>query len=164
MSDKFSTISIERLYRICNTSLDNNYFFGIPAELFYKPADSQGLSSELFGTYLETPLGVAAGPHTQMAQNIIGAWLCGARYIELKTVQILDELEISKPCIDMQDVGYNCEWSQELKLEESYEEYLKAWVLIHLFNHKLEIAGKPGVIFNISVGYDLKGFTSPKMQ
>ena len=33
----------------------------------------------------------AAGPHTQLAVNIIAAWLCGARYIELKTIQTLDE-------------------------------------------------------------------------
>ncbi len=163
MSDKFSTISIERLYNICNTQLDNKSYFGIPEELFYK-TEKDKFSSQLFGNYLETQLGLAAGPHTQMAQNIIGAWLCGARYIELKTVQVLDDLEISKPCIDMQDVGYNCEWSQELKIEESFEEYLKAWVLIHLFNYKLNRSTSPCVIFNISVGYDYAGITSPKMQ
>ena len=46
-----------------------------------------------YGQMLETPLGVAAGPHTQLSQNIIAAWLCGARYMELKTVQTLDELD-----------------------------------------------------------------------
>jgi len=61
-----------------------------------------------------------------LAQNIVAAWLCGARFIELKTIQTLDELEVSKPCIDMQDEGYNCEWSQELKIEQSFEQYLDA--------------------------------------
>ena len=42
--------------------------------------------------------------------------------MELKTVQILDELEINRPCIDMQTIGYNIEWSQELKIAESLEE------------------------------------------
>lgn len=46
-----------------------------------------------------TPLGPASGPHTQMAQNLVLAWLGGARFMELKTVQILDELEIPRPCI-----------------------------------------------------------------
>ena len=55
---------------------------------------------------METPLGVAAGPHTQLSQNILAAWLCGARYIELKTVQVLDELNVTKPCIDLADEGY----------------------------------------------------------
>ena len=87
---------------------------------------------ERYGKVLETPLGVAAGPHTQLAQNILSAWLCGARYIELKTVQVLDELNVAKPCIDMADEGYNCEWSQELKLDQSFEEYLKAFVLLYV--------------------------------
>ncbi len=67
-----------------------------------------------------------------MAHNIIASWLVGARYIELKTVQTLDELEVTKPCIDMEDEGYNCEWSQELKIQDSYDEYLNAWILIHI--------------------------------
>ena len=79
---------------------------------------------------------MAAGPHTQLAQNIVAAWLTGARYIELKTVQTLDELDVSKPCIDMQDEGYNCEWSQELKIRESFDEYLNAWIIIHILNHR----------------------------
>ncbi|WP_250909195.1 DUF418 domain-containing protein, partial [Escherichia coli] len=41
-----------------------------------------------------TPVGPAAGPHTQLAQNIVTSWLTGGRFIELKTVQILDRLEL----------------------------------------------------------------------
>ena len=85
-----------------------------------------------------------------MAQNIIAAWLCGARFIELKTVQTLDEIEVSKPCIDMQDEGYNVEWSQELKVRQSFDEYVRAWVLIHALHRKLGFPGEaPGVIFNV---------------
>jgi putative selenate reductase len=50
-------------------------------------------------------------------QNIMLLWLGGSRIIELKTVQILDELKIPHPCIDVINVGYNLEWSQELRLE-----------------------------------------------
>lgn len=44
---------------------------------------------------LESPLGVAAGPHTQLAQNIVACYAGGARFIELKTVQVMygEELE-----------------------------------------------------------------------
>ena len=84
------------------------------------------------GTRLATPIGPSAGPHTQLSQNIIAAWLCGGRFIELKTVQIMDELEIPRPCIDMEDEGYNVEWSQELKLEESAQEYVNAWAFLHI--------------------------------
>ncbi len=114
---------------------------------------------------METPLGVAAGPHTQMAQNIIVSWLVGARFIELKTVQTLDELDVSKPCIDVQDEGYNVEWSQELRVFESFDEYLRAWVLIHALHRKLGFHGeRPGMIFNMSVGYNLEGVLKPNVQ
>ena len=56
----------------------------------------------LFGEKLETPFGPAAGPHTQLSQNIIAAYYAGSRFFELKTVQTLDgeDLPVAKPCID----------------------------------------------------------------
>ncbi len=140
--------------------------FGIPASLFYRPRSGVPfVTPDLFGHRLDTPIGPAAGPHTQLAQNIISAWLCGARFIELKTVQIMDQLEIPRPCIDMADEGYNVEWSQELRLTQSRQEYVKAWVLVHalerLLGHQPDACG--GTIFNMSVGYDLKGIQSPPM-
>ena len=132
---------------------------------FFLPKSSDPFALNLFGQHLDTPIGVAAGPHTQMAQNIIVAWLCGARFMELKTVQTLDDLEISKPCIEMQDEGYNVEWSQELKVDRALDEYVRAWVLIHALHKKLGLAGAaPGVIFNASVGYNLEGLLKPNMQ
>ena len=44
----------------------------------------------IFGEKIETPFGPAAGPNTQLAQNIIAAYLSGSRFFELKTVQILE--------------------------------------------------------------------------
>ncbi|NHZ87363.1 MAG: putative selenate reductase subunit YgfK, partial [Planctomycetia bacterium] len=121
---------------------------------------------ERYGQTLETPIGVAAGPHTQLAQNIVLAWLFGARYLELKTVQTLDEIEVTKPCIDMTDEGYNCEWSQELKLRQSFDEYLNAWIIIYILRDKFgwSKSENPGFIFNMSVGYDLKGILNANVQ
>jgi putative selenate reductase len=100
-----------------------------------------------------------------MAQNIVTAWLVGARLIELKTIQTLDELDVNKPCIDVADEGYNVEWSQELKVHESFDEYLRAWVLIHALHHKLGWPGaRPGMVFNMSVGYNLEGIRKPNVQ
>ncbi|MDR2946306.1 MAG: FAD-dependent oxidoreductase, partial [Candidatus Adiutrix sp.] len=101
-----------------------------------------------------------------LAQNIVAAWLCGARYLELKTIQVLDELEVTKPCIDMADEGYNCEWSQELKLDQSFDEYLKAFVLLYILKDKLGLGqpGEAGFIFNMSAGYNLEGLQSPGVQ
>ncbi len=134
---------------------------GIPKANFQVPTPA--MAREMFGHTVAAPLGVAAGPHSQLAQNIVSSWLCGARFIELKTVQILDEIEVSRPCIDVEDEGYNCEWSQELKLEESFTEYLNAWVLIHALAHRLGLPG-PGTHFNMSVGYDLKGIQAPRVR
>ncbi len=141
--------------------------FGIPCSLFYVPQeDSPYAIQDLYGHYLATPVGPAAGPHTQLTQNIVCAWLCGGRFIELKTVQIMDELEIPRPCIDMEDEGYNVEWSQELKLDQSANEYIKAWVLIHVLHRLLGFEDQVplGTIFNMSVGYNLDGIQSAPMQ
>ena len=165
MTDKFFPISIKQLLNIVLKEYDQSYsIFGIPEELFFNPSKSNQLKQSQFNQSIDSPLGIAAGPHSQMAQNIIAAWLMGARYIELKTIQTLDELEIAKPCIDMQDEGYNCEWSQELKIKESFNEYLNAWIIIHILNHKFGFGDKINTIFNMSVGYNLKGILQDNVQ
>jgi putative selenate reductase len=166
MSDRFHPLPLELLTAWIADELEaKQSVFGIPAALVFTPNDRDPFRSTVYGHTLETPVGVAAGPHSQLAQNIVVAWLCGARFIELKTVQTLDHIEVSKPCIDMQDEGYNVEWSQELRVEESYAEYLKAWVLIHALHRRLRFpSDDPGVVFNLSVGYDLDGIRQPNMQ
>ncbi|MBS1196057.1 MAG: ygfK, partial [Actinobacteria bacterium] len=166
MSDRFHPISMEDLAAWVFGELEaNDSVFGVPRELFFTPGPADRFRTEAYGQSLETPFGPAAGPHTQMAQNIVVAWLCGARFIELKTVQTLDRLDVNKPCIDMQDEGYNVEWSQELRMYESFDEYLRAWVLIHALHRRLGFPGeRPGVVFNMSVGYDLAGILRPNVQ
>lgn len=169
-TDRFTPLDAATLLRWMQHDLPNKQLFGIDRELFFMPKPDDPFRMERYGKVLETPLGVAAGPHTQLAQNILSAWLCGARYIELKTVQVLDELNVAKPCIDMADEGYNCEWSQELKLDQSFEEYLKAFVLLYVLRDMLNLPveaepGKgPGFIFNMSAGYNLEGIKSPAVQ
>ena len=166
MSELFRPISTEQLAGWLFGELDYcDSAFGIPRRHFFAPVKNDRFRTAVFGRKLDTPIGPAAGPHTQMAQNIVAAWLCGARYIELKTVQTLDELNVSKPCIDMQDEGYNVEWSQELKVFQSFDEYLRAWVLIHALHQQLGHPGdRPAIVFNMSVGYDLEGIRKPNMQ
>lgn len=141
--------------------------FGLPAKKFFLGDRDRDLSVRFHDRTAATPLGPAAGPHTQMAQNIVLSWLAGGRIAELKTVQIMDELKIPRPCIDMQTVGYNVEWSQELKLEESLEEYVKASMLVRMLvaSGRLDLApGADKVIWDMSVGYDLKGIQSPRVR
>jgi NADPH-dependent glutamate synthase beta subunit-like oxidoreductase len=166
MSDRFHQITMEQLTDWVFTELEEkDSIFGIPRSAFFVPAEDDRFRFEKYGQLLETPFGVAAGPHTQMAQNIIVSWLVGARFLELKTIQTLDELDVNKPCIDLEDEGYNVEWSQELKVFESFDEYLRAWVLIHALHQKLGFPGDtPGMIFNMSVGYNLEGIKKPNVQ
>jgi NADPH-dependent glutamate synthase beta subunit-like oxidoreductase len=166
MSDRFKPISMEQLTEWVFAELKHkDSLFNVPRALFFQPREADRFRITQYGETLETPFGVAAGPHSQMAQNIIVAWLCGARFMELKTVQTLDELDVSKPCIDLEDEGYNVEWSQELKVHESFDEYLRAWILIHVLHRFLDFPGaRPGMIFNMSVGYDLKGILQPNVQ
>ena len=166
MSDRFHQIPMEQLTDWVFTELEEkDSIFGIPRSAFFVPSGDDRFRLEKYGQLLETPFGVAAGPHTQMAQNIIVSWLVGARFLELKTIQTLDELDVNKPCIDLEDEGYNVEWSQELKVFESFDEYLRAWVLIHALHRKLGFPGdSPGMIFNMSVGYNLEGIKQPNVQ
>lgn len=166
MSGEMRPLSFEELLAsmLCELK-ERNELFGIPRHLLYTPQEAEPFGQELFGNRLGTPVGPAAGPHTQLAQNIVSSWACGGRFIELKTVQILDELDIPRPCIDMEDEGYNAEWSQELKLEASAEAYIQAWVLIHLLPKLLDFPkAHPETIFNMSVGYNLEGVRSPTVR
>ena len=138
--------------------------FNIPEKKFFHKEDDTYF--RIFGEKCETPIGPAAGPHTQVAQNLVTAYLTGGRFFELKTVQIMDELDIEKPCIDVPDEGYNTEWSTELKVEEAFAEYVKGWFLIHLANEMLGLSQSEerAFVFNMSVGYDLEGIKSPKID
>ncbi len=143
--------------------------YGYPKHKFFRGFPNIDLSVDFHGKKAATPVGPAAGPHTQMTQNILLSFLGGGRIMELKTIQILDQLQISRPCIDARNVAYNVEWSQELRLEESYLEYVKAWILLKILED-MELLGVPKgspfyhTIFDISVGYDLKGIASPPVK
>ena len=62
-----------------------------------RPPGHVRLSVLNHGARAATGLGPAAGPQSQLAQNILLSWLGGSRVLELKTVQILDRLEIGPP-------------------------------------------------------------------
>lgn len=167
MGDKMRPIPFQELIEhIFSEYRNHGTVFGISKENFYKDGKN---SIEVFGQKCATPLGPAAGPHTQLAQNIISAYMVGGRFMELKTVQIMDYLGeknmIAKPCIDARDECHNVEWSTEYTLEKAYDEYLKAYFALHviqaLFTGK---KAEPDFIFNMSVGYNLEGIKQPKMQ
>ena len=141
--------------------------FDLPKSKFFRGIPGIDFSVDFHGHRASTPLGPAAGPHGQLVQNIVLSWLGGSRIIELKTVQILDELKIPRPCIDIANVGYNVEWSQELKLEQSLREYVGAVMLIEILKAS-KLLGEdfsPGeTVFDMSVGYNLEGIRSPRVR
>jgi len=147
----------------------NETIYGYPKRKVYLGFPGLDCSVNFHDRRAATLLGPASGPHSQMVQNIVLSFLGGCRIIELKTIQILDRLEIPRPCIDIRNVGYNVEWSQEMRLEESYQEYVTAWVLLKILE-EMELLGiQKGdpfydTIFDISVGYDLKGISSPQVN
>jgi len=130
--------------------------------LFYVPVHAELVAGAVTvaGRKVSVPVGPAAGPHTQLAQNILSAFAAGARIFELKTVQILvgKELGIVKPCIYVKDEAYNTEWSTELTVREAMEEYIKAYIAIKLFAR--EFGWDDSFQFHLSVGYNLAGIQS----
>jgi len=142
--------------------------FDLPSARIWKRDPGVDLGFDFLGRRCASPIGPAAGPHSQLAANIVLAWLGGSRLFELKTVQILDELEIARPCIDMETIGYNIEWSQELRIPQSLTEYVKSAMLIEILRNwepLAELIGDPGEhVFDMSVGYDLAGISSPEVN
>ena len=135
--------------------------------VFYVPAAvPKACPISFCGGRAENPVGPAAGPHTQLANNLAAAYAAGARIFELKTVQIIDgeDLPVAKPCIYAQGEAYNVEWSTELTVAQATEEYIKAWILIKLLAREFGLGDPEGFQFHMSVGYDLAGLKSPKVD
>ena len=163
MSDRMSCMSFGQIMEwILEEKKKKDTVFGVHRA--YVADTSKKL--DLFGRKLENPIGPAAGPHTQLAQNIVASYYGGARFFELKTVQILDgeDLPVNKPCIKADDECYNCEWSTELYVPQAQDEYIKAWFLLSVMAKEFDLGAMDGFQFNMSVGYDLEGIKSEKVN
>ena len=134
----------------------------------HKPYKAGMKKLPIFGEAIETPFGPAAGPNTQLAQNIIAGYFAGARFFELKTVQKMDGADlaacINRPCILAEDECYNCEWSTELYVQQAFEEYVKAWCALKIMAKVYGLGDPNGFVFNMSVGYDLAGIQGEKID
>ncbi len=134
----------------------------------YRPYRGGDKKLPIFGETIETPFGPAAGPATQLAQNIVAGYFAGARFFELKTVQKMDGAElaacVNKPCILAEDECYNCEWSTELTVRQALEEYVKAWCALKIMARVYGLGDPDGFVFNMSVGYDLAGIQGEKID
>src|SRR5688572_25413883 len=181
MVDLFCTPFAELIQRMRLEFHNQQSIFDLPARKFFVPSAGTSptqteldLSVRFHDRVAGNPVGPASGPQTQMAQNLVLSWLAGARIMELKTVQVNDELTISRPCIDATNIGYNVEWSQELRVADSLDQYVQGAMLIHMLRQAPEVFGHPfgavplnGVggetIYDMSIGYDLAGIQSEKV-
>lgn len=176
MVDLFCTPFVELVDRMRLEFARQQAMFDLPRRKWYVPTpdDPLDLSVKFHGQTAGNPVGPASGPQTQMAQNLVLSWLAGSRILELKTVQVNDALQISRPCIDAANVGYNIEWSQELKVHESLDQYVQGAMLIHMLRHAPQEFGNPfgatdmagtngETVFDLSVGYDLAGIQTEKV-
>ena len=165
MSDLMTCMPFEQLLNWIREEHDTKHtVFGIHRAYTADPSKAQ----TIFNRKLETPIGPAAGPNSQLAQNIAASYYAGSRFFELKTVQIMDGAELSacvnKPCIKADDECYNCEWSTELYVPQAQDEYIKAWFLLAFMAKEYGLGSMDGYQFNISVGYDLAGIKSEKIN
>ena len=164
MSDIMTPIPFDRLMNRILTEHQEGAVFGM--QKCYQAKNLQ--PNTLFGRKLEGQIGPAAGPNTQLAQNIVASYYGGARFFELKTVQKMDGRElaacVAKPCITAEDECYNCEWSTELEVPQAYAEYVKAWFACKVMAKEYDLGDPDAFQFNISVGYDLEGIKLPKVD
>ena len=167
MSELMRPIQFEKLMKWAFEEYDNHgSIFGIKKEKIYR--NKSGTNIEIFGDRISTPIGPAAGPNAQLSQNIITSYLAGSRFVELKTVQKMDGEDlrkcIARPCINAEDEGYNVEWSTELTVPEAFDEYIKGYIALHVLAKELEISDTKDFLFSMSVGYDLEGIKSEKIN
>ena len=164
MSDIMTPIPFDRLMNRILVEHQQGAVFGM--QKCYQAKNLQ--PNTLFGRKLEGQIGPAAGPNTQLAQNIVASYYGGARFFELKTVQKMDGRElaacVAKPCITAEDECYNCEWSTELEVPQAYSEYVKAWFACKVMAKEYDLGDPDAFQFNISVGYDLEGIKLPKVD
>jgi putative selenate reductase len=154
MRDKMIPISFEQLLnKLLKEYKNSKSFLAVPVR---RNTDENYISK----------IGPAAGPHTQLAGNIVAAYAAGASHFELKTVQVLEgkELGIIKPCIYPAQEVYNTEWSTELTVNEAAGEYIKAYILLKILIKEFQLGSENGFHFIMSVGYNLSGIQSQKID
>jgi len=164
MSEKMYPIPFRSFMNwVASEYAQSGEIFGVHDKYF-----ADGKSLPIFGERIETPFGPAAGPNSQLAQNIVASYVAGARFFEVKTVQKMDGHELAvcvpRPCILAADEGYNQEWSTELTVPQAMNEYIKAWCCLKVLAKVYGFGDPDGFVFNMSVGYDLEGIKGQKVN
>ena len=122
----------------------------------------------IFDERIETPFGPAAGPNTQLAQNIVASYVAGSRFFELKTVQVMDGEELSK-CVN-KPLHRGAGRVLQLRVVDRARgsaglcRVREGMVCLPPHRSRVRLGSPDGFVFNMSVGYDLEGIKSPKVD
>lgn len=141
--------------------------YGYPKQGFYKnqyPVDTQIRDKNII-----TPIGIAAGPHSQLAHNIVLSFLHGARTFELKLAQRPDDLEVLKYGRFKGNGTSGNGWNQTVDLGILKKEFINAYLLLKALESEEILGIEKGhtfyrTLFDLSVGVDLRGITSARMK
>lgn len=148
MSKQITPIPFRELMRWITTEYQQNgSVFGVA-----KPFQATPRKLPIFGEYIETPIGPAAGPHTQFAQNIVAAYFAGARFFELETVGT--EPVEGTALIDAEDECSHNGCPSSLPAEEAFAEYVKAWCACKIMAKVYGLGDGEGFVFHMSVAGD----------
>ena len=144
MSDRLTPVPFGRLvYSILKEHMRRGTIFGIHRS-YHAGKDR---TYRIFGRKLETPVGPVAGPHTQLAQNIAAAYVAGARFFSLKPIWPSED-----------------EASDGLPTQDAFNEYIKAWFLLHIMAWEYGYGAADGFRFGLSVDCDLKKIQTKDMD
>ena len=150
MSKQITPIPFRELMRWITTEYQRDgSVFGVT-----KPFKATPRKLPIFGEHIESPIGPAAGPHTQFAQNIIAAYFAGARFFELETIRSGAPAG-GNPAIDAADECYHYGSPSPLSPQQAFEEYVKAWCACKMMAKAYGLGDSEGFVFHMSVGGSL---------
>ncbi len=128
--------------------------FGIHRRAMFRGVPGCDMRQAVVGGEIGAPLGLASGPHTQLARNIAAGYLAGARWFELKTVRRAADRP-DRPTIFPGEAPRHREWTHELPPREALFEFAKGMYLIEalraLFIPENLTMGLEGYGFDLSV-------------
>ncbi len=164
MSDKIRPVPFDVLLeRIILEYKYHGSIFSVNKSEFFFYGDAK--KAVFMGKEAESLLGISSGPNTTLVQGIVSSYLAGSRFFELKTVSA-GKSEVLRPSIDTSLASFNTDSSSDLDIKASCNEYIKAWVILHVLESvfKKKVIKKPSFLFSPSVGYTYTDMKSDEMD
>ena len=121
----------------------------------------------IFEEKIRSPYGPAAGPHTQLAQNIIAAYAAGSRFFEVKTVQVMDGEELSSASANPASpprTSATTASGPPSCTSPGLRRVRQGVVRLQAAGEGAGTGRSDGFVFNMSVGYDLRASRVPRLD